>query len=72
MYFVFSVNMITLICPTLERMNLEVVYLVAIFAVGCVAITFRSILFNLAGERFVARLRTKVHAFLIDYVSALG
>ena len=41
-------------------MNREVLYLVGIFAVGCVAIMFRSISFNLAGERFVARLRKKV------------
>ena len=42
------------------RMNREVLYLVGIFFVGCVAIIFRSISFNLAGERFVARLRKKV------------
>ncbi len=41
-------------------MNQEVLYLVGIFFVGCVAIIFRSISFNLAGERFVARLRKKV------------
>ena len=41
-------------------MNHEVLYLVAIFVVGCIAITFRAIMFNLAGERFVARLRKQV------------
>ena len=44
-------------------MNREVLYLVGIFFVGCVAIIFRSISFNLAGERFVARLRKKVIIF---------
>ncbi len=44
-------------------MNIEVVYLVAIFAVGCIAVTFRAILFNISGERFVARLRTKVGCY---------
>ena len=42
-------------------MNREVLYLVAVFVVGCVAITFRAIMFNLAGEQFVARLRKQVH-----------
>ena len=42
------------------RMNREVMYWVAVFVVGCVAITFRAIVFNLAGERFVARLRKQV------------
>jgi len=41
-------------------MNQEVVYLVAIFAVGAIAVSFRSILFNMSGERFVARLRKNV------------
>ena len=41
-------------------MNQEVLYLVGIFFIGCLAIMFRAISFNLAGERFVARLRTKV------------
>ena len=48
-----------LVTPT-DRMNREVLYLVGIFLVGCLAILFRSICFNLAGERFVARLRKKV------------
>lgn len=43
-------------------MNREVLYLVGIFFVGCLAIIVRAISFNLAGERFVARLRKKVSA----------
>lgn len=43
-----------------ERMNHEVLYLVGIFTVGCIAIMFRAIMFNWAGERFVARLRSQV------------
>lgn len=46
-------------------MNHEVLYLVAVFVVGCTAITFRAILFNLAGERFVARLRKQVPFLVI-------
>lgn len=41
-------------------MNREVLYLVVVLVVGCIAITLRAILFNLAGERFVARLRKEV------------
>lgn len=47
-----------------ERMNCEVLYLVAVFVVGCIAITFRAIMFNLAGERFVARLRKQVRSYI--------
>ena len=49
----------------LARMNHEVLYLVAVFVVGCTAITFRSIMFNLAGERFVARIRKQVYIILL-------
>lgn len=45
---------------TLARMNHEVLYLVAIFTVGSLATGLRAIMFNLAGEKFVARLRKKV------------
>lgn len=51
------------VCTYAARMNHEVLILVAIFVVGCIAIGFRGILFNLAGERFVARLRQKVNIF---------
>lgn len=51
------------------RMNREVLYLVAVFVVGCIAITFRAIMFNLAGERFVARLRKQVCMSVFDYHS---
>lgn len=51
---------------TIDRMNMEVVKLVAIFAAGCVALTFRSILFNMSGERFVARLRRKLFAAIVN------
>ena len=47
--------------PLVGRMNRIVLYLVAIFFVGCTAIMIRSVMFNLAGERFVARLRKKVY-----------
>lgn len=49
-------------------MNREVLYLVAIFVVGCIAITFRAIMFNLAGERFVARLRKQVISSMSDCI----
>jgi len=41
-------------------MNHMVTYLILIFIVGSTAVMIRQILFNLAGERFVARLRKQV------------
>lgn len=41
-------------------MNREVLILVAVFVVGSIGVTFRAIVFNLAGERFIARLRKQV------------
>lgn len=41
-------------------MNQEVLILLSVFIVGAVATLARAILFNLAGERFVARLRKNV------------
>ena len=41
-------------------MNRMVVYLILVFVVGSVGVMLRQILFNLAGERFVARLRKQV------------
>lgn len=49
----------------LAQMNHEVLYLVAIFVGGSIAVTFRAISFNLAGEKFVARLRKQVTIVLI-------
>ncbi len=47
-----------------ERMNRMVVYLILVFVVGSVGVMARQILFNLAGERFVARLRKQVMLML--------
>lgn len=41
-------------------MNQWVMILLAVFVVGAVTLLIRAILFNLAGERFVARLRKNV------------
>ena len=41
-------------------MNQEVLILLGVFVVGAIATLIRAILFNLAGERFVARLRKNV------------
>ena len=41
-------------------MNQEVLILLGVFVVGAIATLIRTILFNLAGERFVARLRKNV------------
>ena len=41
-------------------MNKDVLYLVGVFVLTCVAAMLRSYCFNVAGERFVARLRRNV------------
>lgn len=42
------------------EMNQWVMILLAVFVVGAVTLLIRAIIFNLAGERFVARLRKDV------------
>ena len=49
------------VCVCAESMNQQVLILFTVFVLGAVSTLFRGILFNMAGERFVARLRKKVH-----------
>ena len=46
-------------------MSREVLVLVGLFAVASVAAMIRSYCFNVAGERFVARLRKKVCHYVV-------
>ncbi len=47
-------------------MSKESLYLLAVFLVSSIAAMFRSYCFNVAGEKFVARLRRTVSQLAID------
>ena len=49
-----------IMCSHSGRMNQEVLLLVGVFLAASITSLFRAMLFGLAGERFVARLRKKV------------
>ena len=53
--------MMTPVCVCVpDAMNQQVLILLAVFVVAAVGTFIRAILFNLSGERFVARLRKNV------------
>ena len=58
--FIFISVCVCVCMAAADSMNQEVLILFAVFVVGAVATLVRTILFNLAGERFVARLRKNV------------
>ena len=49
-----------------DAMNQQVLILLAVFVVAAISTLIRGILFNLAGERFVARLRKNVSHKLVS------
>ena len=59
MYLIIYYVSVCVFVP-LDAMNQEILILFAVFVVGAVTTLVRAILFQLAGERFVARLRKNV------------